>query len=633
MEKIRNFLIARTRVQKTLIIIASDIFIFNFVFIYSNLLIKLFFNSNSELFQEYNPILGNFTDISIFEIFILNLLSISLIYFLKGYKSYFRANSSFSLIGKERIYGSFMFTVLLGLLMLQKTNNFVIALNSTFYVFILTCFLHFSLRNVVFKFLSKNISDDVIPILIYGAGQAGRETAAQLSQNSKYKVIGFIDDDKKIRGFRILGFKVLGGTKKLEKIKNDYPNILVVIAIVSILPRERKRIISLLEKYEIQVKTIPTNYGALETKLSINNLELSDLINRETSKIDENLSKKNIYNKSVLISGAGGSIGSEIVKQVAGYGPKKIICIDSSEFNLYKLKESFRAFKNFNNIIFILNDIKNVAFLERILEENEINTIFHAAAFKHVPILEDKINFQSAIENNFFATFNFCDLTSRKNIENFTLISSDKAVNPKNLMGATKRLSELSLQAFQEKKGNQTCFSQVRFGNVLNSSGSVVPLFWEQISSGGPITVTHEEINRFFMTIEEAASLVIQSSALSNGGEVFLLDMGNPVKIKDLAEKMIRLSGNSVAKKDSDSGIKIIFSGLRPGEKLYEELLLSEKSLETKHPKIKKGLEKKFTYEEIYDLKENLLTLTKENKILESKKLISNFVDGYSKTN
>ena len=629
MEKIRNFLINRSRGQKISIIIFSDIFIFNFVFIYSFFLISIFFNFDSTLFFKNKPILSSLADISIFRIFISNLISISLIYYLRGYKSFFRVNSNFSLIGKERIYGSFVFCVLLGLFVFENTNNFLIALNSTFFIFMLTCFLHLSLRSILYKFLSKNISNEVVPILIYGAGQAGRETAAQLSQNPKYKVIGFIDDNSRLKGFKILGHNVLGGPNKLIKIKKNYPNILVVLAIIAIQPKERKKIISILEDYKVQVKTIPTNYGALEAKLEIDNLTLNDLIERETFDPDNSFSLKKIKNKNILITGAGGSIGSELAYQISNLNPSNLILVDLSEFNLYKLERKLKNINEKNLIKFILLDIQDSDEVEKIIKKYKIDIIFHAAAYKHVPILQKEENYFVALKNNFFATYKICEISQKNQIESFVLVSSDKAVNPTNIMGATKRLAELSLQAFQQNKKNNTCFSIVRFGNVLNSSGSVVPLFWDQIYKGGPVTVTHEKINRFFMTIEEASHLVIEANSMAKGGEVFLLDMGKPIEIKELAKKMIHLSGNSVAESQEDSGIEIRYTGLRPGEKLYEELLLSKNPLSTIHSKIKKGSEKSLSFEEMLSLKNNLWKEINQNNLEEVERIISKNVDGY----
>ena len=378
------------------------------------------------------------------------------------------------------------------------------------------------------------------------------------------------------------------------------------MAIISISAEERREIISQLEKFEVQVKTIPYNYGALETKLSIEDVSVSDLIDRKIKIPDKNLLDHSFRGKNILITGAGGSIGSEISKQIANLKPAKLFFIDSSEFNLFKLKESFQSYKNLSSMNFILKNVQDFKEMEKLLIKNNIDSIYHASAYKHVPLLQSNENFSSAVENNFFATYDLCSLASKHNVKSFVLVSSDKAVNPANLMGATKRLAELSLQAFQDLKENKTIFSMVRFGNVLNSSGSVVPLFWEQISNGGPVTVTHEDVNRFFMTIKEAASLVLQSGAMAKGGEVFLLDMGDPIKIKEFAERMIRLSGNSVAYNEEENGIKIVFSGLRPGEKLYEELLLSDKPIPTDHDDIKKAVEEKYPLSDMENLKNSL---------------------------
>ncbi len=315
--------------------------------------------------------------------------------------------------------------------------------------------------------------------------------------------------------------------------------------------------------------------------------------------------------------------------QVANLNPQKLILLDSSEFNLYKLRLHFQTYKNFSEMVFVLSNIQEKERLDNLIKKYKINTIYHAAAYKHVPLLESNTNISSAINNNFVATFNLCKLAKTNSVNNFVLVSSDKAVNPTNLMGASKRLSEISLQAFQDVEDNETVFSIVRFGNVLNSSGSVMPLFKEQIEKGGPVTVTHKDVNRYFMTINEAANLVIQAGGISKGGEVFLLDMGNPIKILDFAKKMIRLSGNSVASEGNSNGIEIIFSGLRPGEKLYEELLIDNNPEDTIHPKIKKGHEKKYDYLKIEKLVLELTELANKEKIKELKNKVSHFVDGY----
>ncbi len=624
---VREFIIHLSRNQKTILLVFTDILILNSIFIAAHIL-----SANDFLYkamETFSPILLEYLRFSLFQILLINAVSLSIISFLNGYRSFFRSSGVMNVVGTERIFGLITFCILLSVtsfsISQMISKSIILGLVNLFTVF----FQIVLVRSIAYNFLSLKSEEFSSPILIYGAGQAGRETAASISQNPRYRIVGFIDDDPKLKNFNILGYRVLGNQKKIEKIKKSYPNILIVMAIVKVSAEERRKIISSLEKFEVQVKTIPYNYGALETKLSIEDVSVSDLIDRKIKIPDINLLNDSFHNKNILITGAGGSIGSEISKQIANLEPTNLFFVDSSEFNLFKLKESFQSYKNLDSMNFILKDVRDVSEMDKLLSKNNIECIYHASAYKHVPLLQSKENFSSAIENNFFATYDLCSLASKHNVKSFVLISSDKAVNPANLMGATKRLAELSLQAFQDDNNNNTIFSMVRFGNVLNSSGSVVPLFWEQISNGGPVTVTHEDVNRFFMTIKEAASLVLQSGAMAKGGEVFLLDMGDPIKIKEFAERMIRLSGNSVAYNGEENGIKIVFSGLRPGEKLYEELLLSDNPLPTDHEDIKKAVEEKFPIEDIDNLKNTLKKLLKDDNLSSAKKLISEFVKGF----
>lgn len=624
---LRERIIRLSRNQKTTLLIFTDIVTLN------SILIAIYILTTNEYYENsiriHTPILLEYLKLSFFQILLINAVSLTIISALNGYKSFFRSSGVMNLVGTERIFGLLSYCLLLSVSSFSTSSiisqSLIIGLVNLFIVF----FQIVLVRSIAFNFLSLKSDESSVPILIYGAGQAGRETAASISQNPRYRIIGFIDDDKKLKNFSILGYKVLGNQKKIEKLKKTYSNIIVIMALVKITADERKKIISSLEKFEVQVKTIPYNYGALETKLSIEDISVSDLIDRKIKVPDKILLESSFHNKNILITGAGGSIGSEISKQIADLKPAKLFFVDSSEFNLFKLKESFKSYKNLDSMNFILKDVQNIEDMEKLLNKNNIDSIYHASAYKHVPILQSNENFSSAVENNFFATYDLCSIASKNNVKSFVLISSDKAVNPANLMGATKRLAELSLQAFQDIEGNKTVFSMVRFGNVLNSSGSVVPLFWEQISGGGPVTVTHEDINRFFMTIKEAASLVLQSGAMAKGGEVFLLDMGDPIKIKEFAERMIRLSGNSVASDGKDNGIKIVYSGLRPGEKLYEELLLSDNPLPTNHDDIRKAVEEKYPLSEIKELKDSLKNLLLDDQLSSAKNLISNFVKGF----
>tara|TARA_B100001559_G_scaffold137481_1_gene115464 strand:- start:52273 stop:54159 length:1887 start_codon:yes stop_codon:yes gene_type:complete len=624
---LRERIIRLSRNQKTTLLIFTDIVTLN------SILIAIYILTTNEYYENsiriHSPVLLEYLKLSFFQILLINAVSLTIISALNGYKSFFRSSGVMNLVGTERIFGLLSYCVLLSVSSFSTSSiisqSVIIGLVNLFTVF----FQIVLVRSIAFNFLSLKSDESSAPILIYGAGQAGRETAASISQNPRYRIIGFIDDDKKLKNFNILGYKVLGNQKKIEKLKKTYQNIIVIMALVKITAEERKNIISSLEKFEVQVKTIPYNYGALETKLSIEDISVSDLIDRKIKVPDKILLESNFHNKNILITGAGGSIGSEISKQIADLKPAKLFFVDSSEFNLFKLKESFKSYKNLDSMNFILKDVQDTEDMEKLLNKNNIDSIYHASAYKHVPLLQSNENFSSAIENNFFATYDLCSIASKNNVKSFVLISSDKAVNPANLMGATKRLAELSLQAFQDIEDNKTVFSMVRFGNVLNSSGSVVPLFWEQISRGGPVTVTHEDINRFFMTIKEAASLVLQSGAMAKGGEVFLLDMGDPIKIKEFAERMIRLSGNSVASDGKDNGIKIVYSGLRPGEKLYEELLLSDNPRPTDHDDIRKAVEEKYPLSKIKELKDSLKNLLLEDQLSSAKNLISKFVKGF----
>ena len=628
-EKIKTKIILLSRNKKTLLIVMSDLIIFNFNFFIAFLLNSFYINNLVSFSQDFKSFsfLNSFEHL---EIILLSTVSILFIFVLDGYKSFFRSSGILNILGSSRILSLLIFCFLNFFFVFSKAEVYIVSLQVASMQFFTILFYFLFFRVSVYVYLSNKSGTGTIPTIIYGAGQAGRETAAALSQTKKYRILGFIDDDKRLKNFQIIGIKILGNLNKITKLKKDYPDLLIIMAIQNISTFDRQRIISLIEPFEVTVKTIPSSYGGLETRLSIENISLGDLIERKSTGLGKNIKyEKNIEDKNILITGAGGSIGSELSKQISELNPSKLVFLDSSEYNLYNLSQRLKNLKGIDSCSFILKSIQDKDDLESIIKSESINSIFHAAAYKHVPLLENSVNLKSALENNFFSTFDLCEIAYKHKVKNFTLISTDKAVNPTNIMGASKRLAELSLQGFQDLKDNKTCFSMVRFGNVLNSSGSVVPLFWDQISSGGPVTVTHKEVNRFFMTIEEASSLVIRSSSISIGGEVFLLDMGSPIKIKDLAERMIRLSGNSVASEGKENGIKIIYSGLRPGEKLFEELLLSKNPIKTEHPKIKKGIEKKFSIKEIYNLKKEI------NELLEKKnhdlilKKIKKFVDGF----
>ncbi|WP_245151624.1 nucleoside-diphosphate sugar epimerase/dehydratase [Prochlorococcus marinus] len=439
---------------------------------------------------------------------------------------------------------------------------------------------------------SKKESQNVV---IYGAGSAGAQLINSLSTIGNYKIKFIIDDDKNLIGRSIGGIKIFS-PEYLKNIKYKIDNILLAIPSASI--EKRKQIIYKVQDLGFSILEVPTIEEITEGKAKIDNLrriEIENLLERDIVLPIPELLEKGIKNKNILITGAGGSIGSEISNQIIKMEPRNLILVDSNEKNLYELINNLGSFKK--NTSFILGNCCDEKFMNDLLQRNNIELIFHTSAYKHVNLVEE--NPIQGLYNNIISSLIICKLSSHLKIPKVILISSDKAVRPKNIMGASKRVSEILFQAF-DNEFNETCFSMVRFGNVLNSSGSVIPLFKNQIKSRIPLTVTHPEVIRYFMTIKEASQLVIQASALAKGGEVFLLDMGEPIKILNLAKQMIKLSGLTIKNEDNLNGdLEIIFTGLRPGEKLYEELLIDNKSKSTIHPLIYKAEEKYIIYENL----------------------------------
>ena len=436
-------------------------------------------------------------------------------------------------------------------------------------------------------------------IVIYGAGSAGARIASSLQSEESANILFFVDDSPFLKGRTLDGIPIRYPN---EIFKNESKINKVLIAISSISTSRKNEIKSNLEKLKIPIFIVPSIEDIISNKITINsdkNLFIDDLLGREKVLPDPLLLSEGIKNESILITGAGGSIGSELCRQITKLNPSKIVLLELSEIALYKIdKELKELINNSTKIQGYLGDACDRNLLRYIIKKNKINIIFHAAAYKHVPIVE--MNPLIGLKNNVFSTKVICEISKELNLSKVILISTDKAVRPTNIMGASKRLAELIVQVYaKENEGEKsnsssnTKFSMVRFGNVLNSSGSVVPIFKEQISSGGPITITHPEIIRYFMTIEEAAQLVIQAAKLALGGDLFVLDMGSPVKITELAEQMISLSGLKLKNEQNRNGdIEIVFTGLRPGEKLYEELLIDAECLKTSHPLIYRALEK-----------------------------------------
>jgi FlaA1/EpsC-like NDP-sugar epimerase len=434
-------------------------------------------------------------------------------------------------------------------------------------------------------------------VLVYGAGSAGVQLATALTYSNELNPVAFVDDDSSLINHQIMGLKVYP-SNNLGKLIQDMKVEELLLALPSASREKKNAIINSLDSNSVKVRTVPSVSELAQGNLKIDDLHevrIDDLLGRDLVPPNHNYLKSNISNKIVMVTGAGGSIGSELSKQVLKISPKQLILFDHNEFSLYKIEQELvELLDEKSNILVtpILGSVTDNDKLEQVCNSFSIQTIYHAAAYKHVPMIEQ--NIFSGISNNIFGTLFCAQVAASSNVEDFVLISTDKAVRPTNIMGATKRFSELILQALAKKyKSSQIKFSMVRFGNVLDSSGSVIPLFKKQIKNGGPITVTDPNVIRYFMTIEEASLLVIQAGSMNkSSGDVFLLDMGKPVKILDLAKKMITLSGLEIKDSDHPNGdIEIIFTGLRPGEKLYEELLIGGDVLPTEHKLILRSKE------------------------------------------
>ena len=429
------------------------------------------------------------------------------------------------------------------------------------------------------------------PVLIYGAGHSGTQLANALSASAEFQPMGFVDDDLHLQKLSIQALKVYSPKQLPELVvKFGIKKILLVIPSASI--ARRREIIQSLESLPVQVLTLPSRADLVDGKISITALReisIDDLLGREAVNPDAALLRANITHKVVMVTGAGGSIGSEICRQIVMLEPQALLLFEQSEFALYNIHQELSA--SFDKILPLLGSVTDSIRLIEIMQHFNVQTIYHAAAYKHVPMVEH--NVLEGIRNNILGTWRTALAAQQAKVETFVLISTDKAVRPTNTMGATKRCAELLLQALHRTYSNApTRFTMVRFGNVLGSSGSVVPLFQEQIRKGGPITLTHQDIIRYFMTIPEAAQLVIQAGAMGQGGDVFVLDMGEPVRIYDLAKRMIKLSGLQLKDHPHVEGdIEIQITGLRPGEKLYEELLIGDDVLPTQHNRILRAQE------------------------------------------
>ena len=433
-------------------------------------------------------------------------------------------------------------------------------------------------------------------VVIYGAGSAGIQLSEALKVSSEMQPIAFFDSDPLLENTFLGGIRILNPNKLQRFIRRNRIDE-VLIAMPSASKSTLSNLLKEIESLSVKVRILPGLAALAQGKVSVSELkevDISDLLGRQEVEASESLLSRNITKKTVLITGAGGSIGSEISRQVSKNSPKEIILLDSNEYALYSIKSELERQTKDTKIYSILGSVTNKKRMREVHEAFDINTVYHAAAYKHVPLVEE--NPFEAVSNNIKGTKISAETAAEASVETFVLISTDKAVRPTNIMGATKRFAELILQSMSDEK--QIKMTMVRFGNVIGSSGSAVPLFQQQIKEGGPVTVTHPEVTRYFMSIPEAAELVIQAGAMGQGGDVFVLDMGEPVKIVDLAKRLISLSGKEIIDDSNREGdIEIKFTGLRPGEKLYEELLIGDNVSKTEHSRILKAKEDNLTKE------------------------------------
>lgn len=520
-------------------------------------------------------------------------------------------------------------------------SNEVMIPSSIIIIDYLICMISMTSSRLAYKILYQQIrseSPKKTNVVVYGAGQSGIITKRTLDQDNKvnYKVIAFVDDSSEKAGKRIDGVPIFGGAELRNVIERNKVDELV-ISIQNISKARKRDIIETCLSYDIKVKNVPPVERWINGELNyrqIKKVNIEDLLERDPIELDKLAMSNILRGKVVLVTGAAGSIGSEIARQVLSFYPKKIILLDQAETPLYELeKELFEKFRHNKEILssyeICVGDIKNVNKLRRLFEKNRPNVVFHAAAYKHVPLMEQ--NPTAAVATNVLGTKILADTAVEFETERFVMVSTDKAVNPTNVMGASKRIAEIYVQSLSYSHVNTaTKFITTRFGNVLGSNGSVIPHFRKQIADGGPITVTHPEITRYFMTIPEACQLVLEAGNMGEGGEIYLFDMGQPVRIVDLAKKMIKLSGLTLGK-----DIQIEYIGLRPGEKIAEELLAdSENTTPTHHPKITIAKIKPFEYGMVSEVISELITLLadedNEDMVRKMKQIVPEFISNNS---
>jgi FlaA1/EpsC-like NDP-sugar epimerase len=487
---------------------------------------------------------------------------------------------------------------------------------------------------VRYYLLRRYLMPTVARVAIYGAGEAGAHLAGLLLTTREFDPVVFLDDNKNLRNRFVNGLKV-HMPEQLPSLIRTHGIDRVLLAVPSLSRRRRREILTHLEPLGVHVQTVPDIEQLVTGKANLADLrevDVGDLLGRDAVPPKPGLFDARIRDRVVMVTGAGGSIGSELCRQIIGLGPRRLILFEMSELALYNIERELRALADKNSmsveLVALIGNTQDRFRLRDIFSAYRVQTVYHAAAYKHVPIVEQ--NVVAGINNNVIATWCAAEAAHEAEVETFVLVSTDKAVNPTNVMGATKRFAEIVLQGLQ-RRGSKTLFCMVRFGNVLASSGSVVPLFNEQINAGGPVTVTHPEVIRYFMTIPEAAQLVIQAGSMAQGGDVFVLDMGKPVRIGDLARRMIHLAGLTVRdEKHPDGDIEIAYTGLRPAEKLYEELLIGNNVTGTEHPMILRAIEHSLPWERVQEFLNEVMAAMSRFDCQRSLQLLSDVVAEYT---
>lgn len=575
----------------------------------------------------------------IFSFIIPAFLFLSYFYFFGYYKSVMRffdsRDSIFLCVSGSLIFGfSWAIIYILQFDLIETSLLSVILLQGLLLSAVLYAFVNIS-RDVAKYFIYPYEKDKhALPIVIFGSGKSAKDLLDTLMNDPLKKVVAIYDDSPTFKNLQINNVPIISKFKNLKDLKDKYKNLQVFLAIPNIKTETRRKIIADLETIKVAVRTIPTLTDLIsdQKKTSdIQELSINDIL--PGARIS-NMQLENADSKIYFISGAGGSIGSEITRQLLLSNPQKIILFELSEFNLFKIEGECNAIiesKNLQSeIVPILGDIRDKKNLSFIFKKFDIDHVYHAAAYKHVPLVENENNLAKAAENNIIGTNNLAKVSLENHVNSFVMISTDKAVRPSNIMGATKRFAEIIIQSINEIS-TSTKFSMVRFGNVINSSGSVIPLFLDQISQGGPVTVTDKQVKRYFMTIPEASSLVLQAGEMSSGGEVFILDMGEQVKIYDLAKKLIHLSGRNYVENQDEDGIQILEVGLRPGEKMFEELLISGSEIKTKNQKIFKANESFIDQKTLIPIINTLQECINNNDNEEILNILTKNVEGFNR--